>query len=248
MSRPRVLVVRSGANPFVSVGPSAEVDVVEVVSHTIVPLVPPAAAFGGGIDLVVFTSQAAVERLHGDAVLAARFREAAPGARVAAVGPATADALRELAWPADLVAEGSAEALLDRLPARLDGKRVLLPCGEDAAAELPDGLHRRGATVFRVPIYRKTPRPRDAVLDRGILERPFAAFCVTSPSAGLWLFEGLAADAAARLRATPAVVLGRFTRRTLEGRGVERIVITPEPLFSSALRTLERLAAAAGAA
>ena len=38
MSRPRVLVVRSGANPFVHLAPSPRVEIVEKVSHTIEPV------------------------------------------------------------------------------------------------------------------------------------------------------------------------------------------------------------------
>ena len=248
MSLPRVLVVRAGANPFVHVGPSASVDVVEVVSHAIEPLEPPADAAGDGADLVVFTSQVAVEMLQGAPGLAARLRAAGARARVAAVGPATAEALRRLGWPADLVAEGSGDSVLHALPPRLDGQRVLLPCGEDAAPDLADGLRSRGASVRRLVVYRKRARPRDPNVDRDVLARPFAAFCTTSPSAAAWLFDGLAADAAARLRETPAVVLGRFTRRLLEGRGVGRIVVTPEASFPAALRLLEQLAAAPGAA
>ena len=248
MTPPRVLVVRSGANPFVSVGPSGSVDVVEVVSHEILPVTPPPDAFAGPADLAVFTSQVAVERIREDAALASRFRQAAGGAAIAAVGPVTAEALRAIGLAPAIVAEGSGEALLEHLPPRLEGRRILRLCGEDAAPELADGLRGRGARVESVVIYRKAPRRRDARLDRDIVERPFAAFCATSPSAAAWLFDGLAAEAAARLRATPAVVLGRFTRRMLEAHGVERLAVTPEPRFPAALALLEELAATAGAA
>ena len=248
MTRPRVLVVRSGANPFVSVGPSGSVEVVEIVSHEILPVTPPPDALRDPANLAVFTSQVAVERLREDAELASRFRGAAASATIAAVGPVTAEALGEIGLAPALVAEGSGEALLDRLPARLDRWRILHLCGEDAAPDLADGLHRRGAHVESVVIYRKAARPRDAGLARDIVERPFAAFCATSPSAAAWLFEGLPADAAARLRATPAVVLGRFTRRMLEAHGVERVEATSEPRFPAALARLEELAAPAGAA
>jgi len=248
LSRPRVLVVRSGANPFLSMEGSGAVEVVERVSHSIEPVEPPEEAFAEPADLAIFTSQVAVERVAGDPRLLSRFSQATSGARLAAVGPVTAEALRRRGIEPALVAAGSGEALLEALPERLEGCRVLLPCGEDAAPELPDGLRRRGASVRRAVVYRKVARHRDEALEREILERPFAAFCTTSPSAAQWLFEGLGDPAADRLRATPAVVLGRFTRRFLEARGVGRISVASEQRFSSALSLLEELATTAARA
>ena len=246
MSRPRVLVVRSGANPFLAAAGSEILDVVEKVSHTIEGTDPPAGAFAGPAHLAVFTSQVAVDRVAADERLTSLFTRAISGGKVAAVGTATAEALRGYGIEPTLVAAGSGEAILRRLPNRLDGWRVLLPCAEDATEDLPEGLRLRGAHVERAVVYRKVPRPRDADLDREIIELPFAAFCATSPSAARWLFGDLDHAAAARLRRTPAVALGQSTRHALEALGVESVAVTGEPLFSSALSLLERLATEPG--
>ncbi len=248
MTRPRVLVVRAGANPFLSVGNSAAVEVVERVSHTIEPVTPPQEGAGGPVDLAIFTSQVSVERVTGDADLSRLLLRVRGAKRVAAVGPVTAEALSARGIVPQLVAAGSGETLLERLPQRLEGWRMVLPCGEDAGSDLPEGLRRRGAHVDAVVVYRKILQGRDAELERDILERPFAAFCATSPSAAGWLFEGLGESAVERLRRTPAVVLGRFTRRFLEAHGVDRIAVTDDPRFASALRLLEELATAPGRA
>jgi uroporphyrinogen-III synthase len=242
MSQPRVLVVRSGANPFVHLAPSARVEIVEKVSHTIEP-VQPAGVLERPCDLVIFTSQVAVERAFGDPALSADFREAVAGAKLVAVGLVTGEALGARGLRVDFMAKGSAESVLEHLPARLDGQRVLLPCGEDGAAELPERLRARGASATRLVLYRKVPNPPDPALEREILDRPFAAFCATSPSAGSWLFNGMGDAAAEKLRGTPAVVLGRFTRRLLESHGVRRIEVTGEARFSEAVAALEHLAA-----
>jgi uroporphyrinogen-III synthase len=160
------------------------------------------------------------------------------------VGAATGEALASRGALADLIAGGSAESILERLPADLAGRSVLLPCGEDASPDLPERLRSRGALVNRVVLYRKEPNPRGADFELEIVEHPFAAFCTTSPSAARWLFHDLGGAAAARLRGTPAVVLGRFTRRFLESYGVARIEVTEEARFSEAVELLERLAAA----
>ena len=242
MNRPRVLVVRSGANPFASVGESPTLEIVEKVSHTIEPLDPGEEPLASPARLTIFSSQVAVERFGSDPVLALRLRGVIAGGEVAAVGTMTAEALRRGGIVPQVVAKGSAESLLQSLPREMAGWRVLLACGEDASPELPDGLHRRGAHVARAVVYRKVPRPPDAALAREILEEPFAAFCATSPSAARWLFDGLEGAPADRLRATPAVVLGRFTRRFLEAHRVAQIEVAPEPRFRSALAVLERLA------
>jgi uroporphyrinogen-III synthase len=239
-----VLVIRSGANPFASFARGARVEIVERASHAIVPVEPDGGALEAPADWVIFTSQVAVERALGDAGLLPRFREGSAGARLIAVGAATGEALASRGAPADLIAGGSAESILARLPPDLAGRAVLLPCGEDASPDLPERLRSRGARVNRVVLYRKVPNPREAGFESEILERPFAAFCTTSPSAARWLFHGLGDAAATKLRGTPAVVLGRFTRRFLESYGVDRIEVTEEARFSEALELLERLAAA----
>ncbi len=168
------------------------------------------------------------------------------GGQVVAVGSATGASLRERGVPPAIVAAGSGEAILARLPPDLDGRRVLLPGGEDAATRLPEALVARGARVTRLDVYRKVPAPADSGLDREILKRPFAAFCATSPAAAAWLFAGRAQPAAERLRETPAVVLGPSTRRSLEALQVSRICTTPEPRFPAAAALLSLLATAPG--
>jgi uroporphyrinogen III methyltransferase / synthase len=246
-SHPRVLVVRSGANPFARLATRSGLEIVERVSHTIQPLPVSPAAFERRLDYVVFTSQVTVERLLSDAELAPVVRRAIAGGKLVAVGPATEGALRRRGLFPDVVARGGAESVLERLPRRLEGLQFLHPCAEDATPELGEGLRRRGASVTRLAVYRKVPTPPDPALAAEILARPFSAFCVTSPSAATWLFSGLPVEAAARLRETPAVVLGPYTRRYLESHGVAHIAVTDEARFDAAAKMLDTLAGGAAA-
>ena len=77
------------------------------------------------------------------------------GRRVAAIGPATADALAEHGVRPDLVpAEYRAEGLLERLRARVTpSDRVLLPRAAQTRDVLVTGLRRLGAQVTEVPAY-----------------------------------------------------------------------------------------------
>jgi uroporphyrinogen III methyltransferase/synthase len=77
------------------------------------------------------------------------------GRRVAAIGPATADALAEHGVRADLVpGEYRAEGLLERLRGAITpADRVLLPRAAQTRDVLVTGLRRLGAQVTEVPAY-----------------------------------------------------------------------------------------------
>ncbi len=76
--------------------------------------------------------------------------------RIAAIGPATADALRQhLGLRADFMpTEAVAEAILAEWPdSDLTGQRILLPRAREAREILPDQLRERGATVDVIAAY-----------------------------------------------------------------------------------------------
>ncbi len=135
-----------------------------------------AAAGLASFDWVVFTSQNAVDRLMGEV----RDARALAGVAVAAVGPATADTLRQAGVEPDLVpAEHSGRALVEEFA---DGSgRVLFPCANLAPATVPSGLEDKGWTVERVEAYRTVPAaaPDPALLDR-VAAADAIAFAATS--------------------------------------------------------------------
>ncbi len=145
----------------------------------------------GGYDWVAFTSVPAVHALLavagelGDGAPAdggpARFL--AGGTRVAAVGPGTAAALRDVGVEVALTppAGGSARALAESWPAGTG--RVLIPRSDIAPSALPDALRAKGYAVDAVTAYRTVERAlapeRAAELGAG----GFAAVLLTSGSA-----------------------------------------------------------------
>ena len=80
-------------------------------------------------------------------------------ARLAVIGPATAQALRDYSLVADVVPDTfQAEGLLEVLePKLLGGTRVLLARAEQARDVLPQGLTELGVKVDVVPVYRALP-------------------------------------------------------------------------------------------
>jgi uroporphyrinogen III methyltransferase/synthase len=186
----------------------AEVDECAVIR--IEPLAGPpldAAAYG----LICVTSPNAprlfLERCGGDA-------RALAAATVAAIGPGTAAALREVGLVADVVAERSlAEGLLEALPGDLAGVRALVARAEAARDTLPEGLRAAGAEVDVVPLYRTlAARPRHP-------ERMLSADAVafTSSSTVTRFAEALAGHDLSRIR---GVSIGPVTSATARDLGV----------------------------
>lgn len=157
----RVLVTRARAQAHDLVARLEALGAVPIV-FSVIHIVPPTDGYAAldaalrqlaTFDWVVFTSVNGVmhvwERLAAlgltPTTLAAR--------RCAAIGPATAAALRERGVPPTLVPERYvAEALLDAIP-HPAGQRFLLPRADQAREALRLGLQDAGATVVEVPAY-----------------------------------------------------------------------------------------------
>ncbi len=106
----------------------------------------------GQYEWVVFSSANAVEALLGHLADARSFGSA----RIAAIGPGTADTLRQFRLIADLVPDRAvAEGLLEAFPRPPHpGARVLLPRAAAGRDALPDGLVAAGWDVDTVAAYR----------------------------------------------------------------------------------------------
>ncbi|HZE21542.1 MAG TPA: uroporphyrinogen-III C-methyltransferase [Desulfobaccales bacterium] len=110
-------------------------------------------------DWLIFTSdngvQAFMERLYHMGLDVRTLGQV----RLAVIGPATAQALRDFGLVADVVPDTfQAEGLLAVLaPRLLGGTRLLLARAEQARDVLPQGLRQIGAKVDVVPVYRAVP-------------------------------------------------------------------------------------------
>ena len=133
--------------------------VVEAPAIEIVPLDGPAVSVAG-YDLVCLTSPNGVHLLFSRLEAAGLDARALAGARVAAIGPGTAAALRSHGVTADVVpserfvAEGLVEALAD-VPTR----RALVARAAEARDVLVEALRERGAEVDVVALYETVAAP-----------------------------------------------------------------------------------------
>ncbi|MHB1135324.1 MAG: uroporphyrinogen-III synthase [Coriobacteriia bacterium] len=134
---------------------------------------------------IVFTSANTVARFFARMALDDLDARHLHGLRVAAVGPATAAALRAHGIEPDFVPdEYVGEGVLDGLCVRGvgPGTRVLLPRALEAREVLPDGLRERGVRVDVVPVYETVTGPGDAVVLERLRAGEADAVTFTSPS------------------------------------------------------------------
>ena len=135
-------------------------DVVECPTIEIMPLPEPrqlewAARHAGDYDWVLFTSVNGVEPFFTALKNIGRDVRALRDVKIAAIGPATAQALSDMGLTCDVtartfVAEGLLEALGEH---NLKGKKVLIPRAAQARQVLPETLQDRGALVDVVAAY-----------------------------------------------------------------------------------------------
>ena len=190
----------------------------------------------GGYDWVAFTSangvRFALERLHQLRVNV----QALKGAKLAAIGPATAQALRRAGLriafvPSSYVAEAIAEGLGD-----VRGKRVLLLRADVARRDLRERLAQKGARVEEVAVYRTRPARREPDLVQRTL-RSVDVVTFTSGSTVHALLDALG-DAQAALDGVIVACIGPITARAARGRGLPVHVEAKEHTTDGLLRAL----------
>jgi uroporphyrinogen-III synthase len=148
---------------------------------------------------------------------------------IAAIGTATADALRQRGLipalvPDEFVAEALAEALVERSGGSLVGARVLIPSAEDAREALAAGLRQHGAVVEVIPVYRTVPVTADfGQLVSDIIARRIDAVTFTSSST-VRSFVDLVGTETATSGRFVAATIGPITASTARELGLRNII------------------------
>ncbi len=130
---------------------------IQIASMADTPAMRKAAREAGEADWCVFTSANGVDAFVEALDLEGLDVRALAGVSIAAIGPPTAERLRQAGLRTDLVPERYvAEGLLEAFDAgdSIAEKRFLLPRASIARPVLVDGLYARGAAVKEVPAYR----------------------------------------------------------------------------------------------
>ncbi len=163
----RTVVVTRAAHQSEALVRRLEAVGARVVRFPVIAIAPPidwapadeAVAQLDAFDWIVFTSANAVQAFLG------RVGARAVQSRIAAVGPATAQALSDHQLPVHLMPENHvAEGLVDAFAHQnLVGQHILLPRAAAARDVLPKALRAQGAFVQIVDVYRNIlpPAPGD---------------------------------------------------------------------------------------
>jgi Uroporphyrinogen-III synthase len=188
-----------------------------------------ALARSGEFDWLICTSATTVrfidQRLQQRADLKQSFQQASQ-LRIAAVGPATATACRELLGrevervPERFIADSLAEMLGD-----LHGQRVLLLNADLAHPKLQELLTRAGAQVERVIAYHTVAAEGGVDLESLLRAGKVDAITFASGSAGRFFVERLSATALEIAKRTVIVAIGPTTANDLSALGIQATVV-----------------------
>jgi uroporphyrinogen-III synthase len=220
-----LLVTRpaSQASELVSLLAEHGIGAVSVPTVEIAPAPPGGAlddairSLGGAAWLVITSVNGAAALLQR---LAALGQTLPDEVRLAAVGPATAEALRQGGLEVDHVpSRYRTVAIADGL-GDVAGRRVVLARADAATPDLRDALRRRGALVEEVVAYRTVEGParsRDRI--RVALAQPLDGVIFTSGSTVRGLRALLSPPDALRATALPAYCIGPVTARVARRAG-----------------------------
>jgi uroporphyrinogen-III synthase len=142
---------RVDRQPIIRFGPPSDVERAQLILSDL-----------NGYSWILFTSAQAV-RCVADI--------SAPLANVAAVGPATAEYLRQIGWPVGLVpcrhdAGGLAEELLQLVDKR---DKILFVRGDQARRTLPDKIKDAGLSLDEIEVYKAIPVSREQA--KGVVQK-----------------------------------------------------------------------------
>jgi uroporphyrinogen III methyltransferase/synthase len=183
-----------------------------------------------GYDVAIFTSPNGVAHFFAALGRAGRDARAFGRARVVAIGPATAAALRERGICADGVPEefrGEAAAacalgLLAAQGGEVAGRRALLARAEVARDALPAQLREAGVAVDVVPVYRTVPASSGdvAALCDALRAGQLDAVTFTSSSTVQNVCDALGPEAGTLLAPVVVASIGPVTSETARQRGL----------------------------
>lgn len=198
-------------------------------------------------DWIVLTSVNGVRKLEEAMEASGVGPEAAAGAAVAAIGPATAEAARRAGLSVGVIPDRyRAEALVEAIRAAagaggaggdrpLAGRRILLPRAAEARSVLPEGLEAAGASVDEVPAYVTLPARGEAAELRRLLEAGRVDWITFTASSTVRSFVELAGTRIGRAR---VAAIGPITAGTAREEGLRVDAVAEEYTVSGLVRAL----------
>ncbi len=190
----------------------------------------------GTFDWIVFTSVNGVDHFMRCLLEGPGDVRSLKGPRLCAVGPATAERLRQSGLKVDLMpAEHRAEGVADALRSTgiIEGSRILLPKADIAREVLADELRKAGAQVTEVVAYRTVSesgtRDTDPDIYKMLLERQIDIVTFTSASSVRHFVKLIGEEQATDLLARTMVAsIGPVTAEAAQQMGIETKIMPKE--------------------
>ncbi len=224
-----------------------EVPTIEVESRPDSPDLLRALPMLARFDWIAFTSANAIQAVMDGLARTGRDTRALHGVKVAAIGPASADALARYGVSADLIAEtatsdGLAAAMIET---GIAGSRVLLPRSDIAGSLLPKRLRSGGALVEEVVCYHTLVPESSRDLVRDTLKEGVDAITFTSSSTVKNLLK-LLDDDPAMLNGVRIACIGPVTAATAGKLGLNvDIVAQDHTVYGLVTALVQRLVTSA---
>lgn len=165
--------------------------------------------------------------------------------KIAAVGAATADALRQSGWQVDCVpaSEFNSEGLLAEPELQaLAGMRCVIVRGVGGREKLAESLRNRGAEVIYLEVYsRRQPVTNNTGLRTDIAQGQLDAVTITSVEALQNLLAMLDGESTVLLKSMLLVVMSERIGQVAEEFGFKQIAVSAQPTDAAILETLTTL-------
>ena len=200
-------------------------------------------------DWVFFTSQNAVRAVQQRCdSLELPLQQVFAWVRIAAVGPATAEAAAAAGLRVDFVSRiHNGVALAEELSAEAQKKRVFLPRSDRANPELIEVLNLHGWQVTPVVAYKTVSPNPDSPEAHEILRAGADAILFFSPSAVHHLRDLVGAQRFRELsRQSIFVAIGPVSENALKAEGISRILPAADTTVAAAIATMTEYFAKAG--
>jgi uroporphyrinogen-III synthase len=193
-------------------------------------------------DWVFFTSQNALRAVQQRcAAMGLSLARVFSGVKIAAVGPATAEAVTAAGLPVNFISRiHTGVAFAEELSAEEKGRRVFLPRSDRANPDLIEVLNLHGWQVTPVIAYKTIlPEADSPVVQSSLIRGDADAILFFSPSAvhhlrdllGLQRFRDLS-------RQSIFVAIGPVSESALRAEGIDRVLEAADSSVSAAVSTL----------
>lgn len=192
-------------------------------------------------DWIIFTSANGVEWFVKRLLETGGDIRAMGRAKIAAIGPATAAALKDLRLRVDYVpSEYVAEAVVREFPEEPAGKSVLIPRASQARDELPKGLAAMGANVSVVSVYETVTDTSCAEEIKSRLAEGLVDIITFTSASTVGSFMAIAGDMKIPERAVIACI-GPITAEAARAHGLVPSVVAEEYTIDGLVRELVAL-------